>query len=543
MLRIDTTVKEAQIYRQGAVLRREGTVTLGQGRSRVRIFGLEGSSDEETMRLYFPEKVTGTDIRVTSALTEGEERPSAAIEEKIQLLEQEMGILEQQIELWKDNGDLRSMQGTGLKDLEEYIEKLPERVTGIQRKINTLGREKAELEKELGKAYEEENRRVIEAELYTEEAGTYPFAVSFRDSAARWDPVYEIHAEGESGTVELRLRARVVQNTSAAWTDVKVRLFTGNPAASKTLPVLRKVSLSIKPEPVRNEASAPPASMAPKGMMGMMMAAASPQAAGGNAAEEAVNMMRVETPAAEEIGSETMTEYELTGTRDIPKGGEGLLFDLTKNSIPAKYLLFAVPKLDGSAYLCAEVRTEDLPAISGGRAAVYLDGVFIGNISLAPDMTKDTFRISLGTDENVQVRRKEVRKKDSAAAVRKIRSREYEYEISLSNKKPEAAEVLVTDQVPVSQDQMITVDLLEAGGGNADGESGEVTWKVTVPPQETRSLRLAYRVSWPKDREIRQTVEPSASPGSGFSGRIFCPDCGSPVTGRFCPVCGASVLR
>ena len=103
---METSIKSVQIYRSGAAVERRGSMTLQKGLNKVSISGLSNSADTASLRLFFPEGVSGNNIRtVNPAFDDQEEdKPSASVAEKISLIEQEKEILNEQIRLWKENG-------------------------------------------------------------------------------------------------------------------------------------------------------------------------------------------------------------------------------------------------------------------------------------------------------------------------------------------------------------------------------------------------------------------------------------------------------
>ena len=57
----------------------------------------------------------------------------------------------------------------------------------------------------------------------------------------------------------------------------------------------------------------------------------------------------------------------------------------------------------------------------------------------------------------------------------------------------------MVDQYPVSSDSEIKVELTEASGAKVQATIGKLTWEVTLAPGESRTLRLAYEVKYPKE--------------------------------------------
>ena len=528
MQTIQTTVSAVQVYRRGAEITRKGSVVLEQGTNTIRILGLSGGSDMDTAKLFFPAGTGLSDIRFSYGTEdEPEDRPSAKIRDDMTALQRQKEIHELQISLWKSNG---SFQGTGkpdLTDVENYITMLPDRLNKLYESINDLNSTIRKLEKDLKEAERLESLPVITAVLEAPSAGTYPFELQYHDAHAMWNFVYEIHTDAE-GPVTMKSRARVSQNTDEDWENISLSLLTSTPTGG-SVPELNPAYLSFrKPQP---KVSARNAFMG-KNMMAMsapMMAMMDTAVEDADmAVEETVEMARIETDGAEVSSEETMTEYTLSGKKTIPSGTKGVMADLKVYELSAEYELFAVPKKDIHVYLIAKLMTKDLPSDIRGTAGIYLNGVYSGETSVAPDLTKETLNIPLGKAEGIQVSRTEKKRRTSDALIKNQRTTEYVYEIKLTNSRNTEAAVTLKDQVPSSQEKTIIVETKNNDHAEA-ADNGILTWKCTVGPKETKVLNLAYNVSWPKDKQLYESVRPSVCPSCGYNvpdDLKFCPECG-----------------
>jgi len=61
---------------------------------------------------------------------------------------------------------------------------------------------------------------------------------------------------------------------------------------------------------------------------------------------------------------------------------------------------------------------------------------------------------------------------------------------------------LVEDQVPVSQNSAIEVEVQETSGVKPDLTTGKVSWNLTLNSQDDKKLQLKYMVKYPKSQSV-----------------------------------------
>ena len=85
--------------------------------------------------------------------------------------------------------------------------------------------------------------------------------------------------------------------------------------------------------------------------------------------------------------------------------------------------------------------------------------------------------------------------------VGKTNERHYAHRSYVSNYLPEAANIEIKDQVPVSEldDVKVVVDYNKTKGFNLDKDDGILTWNVHLKPNESKEIDLAYRIDVPGD--------------------------------------------
>ncbi|MBQ7064547.1 MAG: mucoidy inhibitor MuiA family protein [Firmicutes bacterium] len=499
----DTVLTSASVYRNGCVIKRTGRIRLAKGPQQIRLEGLSASVDESSLRLSVPAGVSGSNVQIEHPTKEQQKEILKDLAQKVAHVKRLLANREKLASLWESNADFSQKESLSIEEMTGYLERLPERLDAISQEIAKLTDERKALEEEYRVAAEKASLPHVVAELTAAEEGEYPIEITYRDFNAYWNPVYEIHAEDGTDALKLRMRAQISQHTKEDWKDVTLKLFTGNPSISGTIPEMLPSHIGFY-EPIRKARFSVPVSGM---MMNAKMAVADEDFAMADAEEtimeapQAMNAVLAGSGAA--VKNETMTEYDLTGRWDILNGQE-ILCDIRTDELTCRYHSAAVPKLSDEVYLAAEVNTSDLEEMQGTPASVYLKGAFAGNVILEPDMTKDKYDLSLGVDETMKVKRTQKKRHTSQLLLKGQKKTEYEYEIVITSRKEKEVSVTLTDQIPISDEKSINVEPVQLSGAEYDKDTGLMHWDFKLAPSESKTLTLAYNVSWPKDKVTQE---------------------------------------
>lgn len=503
----ETKLVAAAVYRNGCIMKRNGSVKLEAGTQKVYFGGLSANVDESSLRLSVPDNLSGGNVQLEYPTREQQTEALKELNAQLSALKEQIQRLEKLAALWEANADFSQKASLSVQEMSDYLEKLPERLAAINAELTGLKVQKAELDKAFAEAKRKAALPFVSAELKADAAGEYPVELTYRDYQAFWNPVYEIHAENETDALKLRLRAKIMQNSGEDWKGVSLTLFTGNPAVSGTIPELLPSHIRFyTPRPARRFG----ATAAYGGMMKAAVAMEDTAEMADMEEAEAVmaapmQMNAVMNGMGTASKGETMTEYALSGVWDI-RSGQEILCDIHTDEIACRYHVVAVPKLSEEAYLAAEVATADLEDLQGTPAAVYLGGTFAGNVILNPDMTKDTYDLSLGVDETVRVKRQQKKRHTANVLLKGQKKTEYEYEITVSSRKDKEISVTVTDQIPVSEEKSIIVEALQLSAAEREEDTGLLHWNFALAAGETKNISFAYTVAWPKDKLTEEGV-------------------------------------
>ncbi|MDR1919665.1 MAG: DUF4139 domain-containing protein, partial [Tannerellaceae bacterium] len=76
------------------------------------------------------------------------------------------------------------------------------------------------------------------------------------------------------------------------------------------------------------------------------------------------------------------------------------------------------------------------------------------------------------------------------------------WKITVRNNKSQAISILLFDQIPVSTNQEIEVSAESLSDASLTTETGELKWKLTLPPSERKELNFSYKVKYPKGKTL-----------------------------------------
>lgn len=484
----NSIVKQLSIYRQSCFVKREGSIKLQKGKQNIILDTLPNTIDKTTLTVSLQEGVSGSNVQVELLDKDKQEEITKDVQSKITKIENKINIKNNQIELWNKNSDFSNHNSFDISQMSSFIENLPNKLETIYEEIEVLNKEKAELLKQLTEKQKLANAYQIRIDIEANQDQECIYEIKYKDDNAYWYPRYEIHTNDDD-QLSILMKAGIVQNTDEDLRDIKIRLLSGNPSLSSDIPVLYPKKLDFfEPRVFMNMAGAAKASM-------MQMDTAM------EVLDEEVSMSKVANVVAQTKMDDTMMEYELDGTWNIDSNKE-LNALLQEIKVPCKYHVIAIPKIDDNAYLAAEVNINDIENILNTNATVYHKGSYVGDIYLNPDYNQEKYDISLGKDESIKVKRTQKKKYTSNVLLKNQKKTEFEYEISVNSSKNDKCLVTLIDQVPLSQDKSIVVDIDNVSNASLDQDTGKLTWDFELDPKQNKVFNIAYSISWPKDKQI-----------------------------------------
>ena len=186
----------------------------------------------------------------------------------------------------------------------------------------------------------------------------------------------------------------------------------------------------------------------------------------------------------------------------IPSDGENYTVEMQDLSISATYEYFTAPKVSQEVFLTALITDWEVYNLMAGEASIFFEDTFVGRSVLDVDQPNDTLTVSLGQDRGISVSRTRVADYSEKNFFGTTRSEQVGYEIALRSNKAQPVSVVVEDQVPVSTNEQIRVDVEETSSADYNETTGLLRWSLELPPAETKRLRFGYEVKYPKGQRV-----------------------------------------
>jgi TonB-dependent SusC/RagA subfamily outer membrane receptor len=438
-----------------------------------------------------------------------------------------------------------------LASLKEKQKKMGEQVTKIR----------AQIREEESK--NTRNRGQLKLQLSVATAGRYDFVVSYITPNAYWTPYYDIRVDDIKSPLKIIYKAKIVQTTGIDWKKVKLSLSTSVPSQWGSAPVLKSWFLSYidpvaamernlsrsrsnsiqsfnevlagrvpgvstndyaKELRIRGQGSFKSEAEQLYIVNGVPMSAdnvskiaqssikstqvltdASATSIYGSRGANGVVLITLKDGLDDYVSvtdNELNVNFDIDLPYDVPTNGKEQTATLKEYSVGSFYKYYSVPKLDKDAYLLAEVADWEKLNLLPGDANIIFEGTYVGKSFIDPASTADTLNLTLGRDKRVVVKKEKLMDYSSVKFLGSNKLQKITYEITVKNNKKDSVHMMLKDQYPLSTTKEIEVELIDAGGASINGDIGVLTWKLDLAPGESRKLRFAYSVKYPKDKML-----------------------------------------
>lgn len=371
----------------------------------------------------------------------------------------------------------------GMTKVEEQTRDIDQEQLRLRERIDALRRQRDEV---IGSGRKETTGVEVEIEVVRE--GQLVLELSGVTPAAGWEPSYDVRLAADGASAELTFRAQVLQQTGEDWQGVALSLSTARPAVGGAPPELTPWHVSFyRPPEIRPMAAAP-----------MMKREDSARFRAESVL--AGSVPHASSSVAEEINSVT---FQVQRPVDIPSDGTRHATVVAMEQLPLTLEFLTVPKLAPVVFLTSRIVNPAGYPLLPGKINIFTGSTFSGSSIMKKTAAGETFDLFFGPDDQVKVKRDELKSHKEAGLFGKNRM-VYRYRIELQNFRKQDQTVTVRDQVPLADNEEIKVSL-ENPSQKPDQvkADGSIEWKLPLKAGEKRGITFEIVVEYPKEREIQ----------------------------------------
>ena len=509
---VDTksVIKEVTIYQNGAKIVREAYVNMSSGNSEVVFTDLTSSLKQNSVQVELDGNaiLLSATSRINYLKEKEKSRQVKILQDSLQLIDNQLKILagEKSVyageeKLINENNKLGSeqtgVQVTELKLLSDFyrtrLMDIMKKVISIEKEEQDLKNTKIRIQRQLNDLNALQNKPVGEIVLNLAANSTVrvKVRVSYLTSNAGWYPVYDIRSESTVKPIKLIYKANVYQSTGYEWNDVKMSISTRNPEADQNRPILNPWFIDFY-QPVQQVLREYKSARAPAAAMNIYQEAVEEDAG----APEPVRYVVTESSGM------MATEYAIENKQSIPSDSKEHMVAVKEFEVDAKYTYHSVPKLSDGVFLLARIADFGSLSLLPGKANLFNEGMYVGQSDINPFTTADTMMISLGRDEKISIKRTVLKDLTAKRTIGTNIKETKGFELLIKNNKNIPVDLEVLDNIPISKNKEIEVNLDNEGGGSLIKEYGRLLWRIQLKSGESRKINYSFSVKYPKDKTI-----------------------------------------
>ncbi|XP_066277883.1 protein F37C4.5-like isoform X4 [Branchiostoma lanceolatum] len=400
-----------------------------------------------------------------------------------------------------------------------------------------------------------EKPREVLVVLDTKEEARVELIVSYVVSKARWAPKYDMrvftkdsamkpprpgssHARrvttnrwlNKSVALQIQYFGVIRQATGENWQDATISLSTSLPSVGGTAPSLGTQVLSFKnsvgiPQSITDS----PLKMkkAARRGLGSFRRKDKPQIYSPDRSsliiddEGTIDMVEdselftTGTDSSEQQGKDGLlsTTYDIPRKANIPSDNQPHKVQIAMIDFNPTFEHETAPKRSPHAFLRATVKNDSEYALLAGPVNVYLDNNFIAKSDLRTVAPSEEFTCSLGADPAVKVVYKPLHKyREQSGVISKTTQMTYRQVIEIKNLRPDPIKITVSDQLPLSTEEKIKVNLQEPSIKHPEKNDknkpirlnvhNNVEWTLNIEGGKTHEVTLKYSIEHPPGEEV-----------------------------------------
>lgn len=309
--------------------------------------------------------------------------------------------------------------------------------------------------------------------------------ISYQVRNTSWKPAYRLRTDTRKKSTVFEYIGQISQKTGEDWENISLELTTSRPSLGTTPPKLRPWVIDY------------PSKVFP--------AVAETFSLKGNRRQMAHQQDSVSVMSAKVVQSGVSFTYQVPEKQTIMTGTNNYHSLIFSDRFDAELIYTAIPKNVQSVFLKAKTQNSSPYHLLPGLIKNFVDGSFVGKSRIKNTAPGQKMEMGLGLDESVKVERKLIKKEGGEGGIfNQTEKQRYIFEISLENFKDIPIQIELKDQLPLSYQEEIKVQVnqIKPEPDNTDKQNF-LTWKINLAPKEKKMITLDFQVEYPEGKTVR----------------------------------------
>ncbi len=342
-----------------------------------------------------------------------------------------------------------------------------------------------------------ENLNVIVG-VEVKEPGEFELEIAYMISHASWQPLYDLRVNSASDGLHLSYLAEITQSTGEDWLGVELTLSTAKPGHSTLPPQLKPwyidTPMARMEDIAQRSMPYPPAMALPMPVFRSPSKPVKPEIEEENASETVGN------PHPHQGSVVTL---KFAGEGKIPSDGKPHKITICQQDYPCRFEYVAIPSLVSFAYLQVHFQNNvNGMTLLPGTANIFRNHIFVGTTQLENILPGEEFKLNLGIDEGLKIERDLLEIQVDKKIISNQRRVTYAYRLIITNLLNQAANLQLTEQLPVSRSEHIQVHLIGNNPEIEKSKTGILSWVLTISAQEKQEIYYQFAVEHPPELTV-----------------------------------------
>lgn len=496
------------IYNSGASVYRTGIIELEKGSNKIFISNLSPKLISESIQF----NVKSNDIIINSINKQANflgnsynNNQVVFIGDSIKRINDSIRTKKVNLEVYNQEKDLLDQNKSVLKtsrefiiddlmDLTEYfnqkIKEIQTNISKVNKEIHDLKQIKNSLQKQMNSIKTNVNNQACDIiiQLTCLKKGKFNYDLNYNTMQAGWIPFYDVRVREINSPIDLTYKAKVYQNTNEDWSDIQLSLSTGQLNKSNKAP-------NFNTQFIRNTNYKKDTKQSKRSIKSMPLEK--------NESDDEPNQNSVSSSEYTSVDfSGTQIKYNISLPYSIPSQKSPIFIEIQQLNLKANYDYYCYPKLDKDVFLMCHFDKLSEKNLLPGSGQVYFKGKSIGATYLDPFSIEKTIDLSLSRDISIIVDRTLEAKFSSESKVGDNIKIEKSYKVSIKNNKNKVVNLVLIDQIPVSNKKSIDVQLTESSEASYTKNNGKLVWNLKLNPDDTVIKKFSFSVKHPEKDKI-----------------------------------------